>query len=96
MGAISGMFATDIDKAAEILKSAGCSECYVFGSVSNGHASDCSDIDIAVRGLAPEKFFIVYGQLSLQIKRSIDLVDLDDGSRFSEKLQQREAMTRVF
>jgi predicted nucleotidyltransferase len=96
MGTISGIFATDINKAAEILKSAGCKECYVFGSVSDGRASNNSDIDLAIRGLPPEKFFIVYGQLSMQIKRAIDLVDLDDGSRFSKKLQQREAMTRVF
>jgi len=96
MQTVPGIFITDINKAAEILKSAGCSECYIFGSLSEGRAGDDSDIDLAVRGLPPEKFFIVYGQLSMQLKRAIDLVDLDDGSRFSKKLQQREVMTRVF
>ena len=86
----------DINKAVEILKSAGCYECYIFGSVSKGLAKDNSDIDIAVRGLPPERFFYIYGQLSMQISRAIDLVDLDDGSRFSKKLQQRGGMTRVF
>ena len=89
-------FHTDINKAADILKLAGCGECYIFGSIADGRADDKSDIDLAIRGLPPEKFFYVYGQLSMQIGREIDLVDLDDGSRFSQKLQRREAMTRVF
>ena len=93
---IASIFLSDIEKAAGILKSAGCNECYVFGSVSDGRANEKSDIDLAVRGLPPEKYFLVSGQLAMQIKRSIDLVDLDDGSRFSQKLQRREVMTRVF
>jgi len=96
MSSIPGIYTADLDKAAEILKSAGCSECFVFGSISKGNATERSDIDLAIRGLPPERFFMVYGQLSMQIKRVIDLVDLDDGSRFSRKLMQREAMTRVF
>ena len=93
---IPSEFHADVIKAADILKSAGCGECYVFGSIADGRAGESSDIDLAVRGLPPEKFFYVYGQLSMQISRMIDLVDLDDGSRFSQKLQRREAMTRVF
>jgi predicted nucleotidyltransferase len=93
---IKAQIQSDIDKASEILKSAGCIECYIFGSVSEGLADENSDIDIAIRGLPPEKFFYVYGQLALYIQRAIDLVDLDDGTRFSQKLRRREAMTRVF
>lgn len=93
---IPDIFLSDLNKAAGILKSAGCYECYIFGSISDGRASDNSDIDLAIRGIPPERFFYVYGQLSMQIRRAIDLVDLDDGSRFSQKLQRREAMTRVF
>lgn len=96
MGAIPDVFLADINKAADILKSAGCHECYIFGSIAKERASEKSDIDFAVRGLPPEKFFYVYGQLSRQVGREIDLIDLDDGSRFSRKLQQREAMMRVF
>ena len=82
----------DLEKAAEILKSAGCSECYVFGSYADGRARENSDIDIAIRGLPPERFFYVYGQLP----GTVDLIDLDDGSRFSRRLLQRGAMRRVF
>jgi predicted nucleotidyltransferase len=96
MAAIPKTFQPDIDKAADILKAAGCHECYIFGSIADGRSTDGSDIDLAVRGLPPERFFYIYGQLSRQVQRSIDLVDLDDGSRFSRKLQRRETMTRVF
>ena len=88
MATIPEMFKSDIDKAAGILKTAGCHECYIFGSVAEGRSSTKSDIDMAIRGLPPEWFFYVYGQLSRKVKRSIDLVDLDDDSRFSLKLQQ--------
>ena len=90
--AISDILQHDIDKAAEVLKAAGCNECYVFGSVANGNEHDNSDIDLAIRGLPPEQFFYVYAQLPVKI----DLVDLDDGSRFSQRLLRMGAMRRVF
>jgi len=96
MAATSEMFQSDIAQAAEILKSAGCREFYIFGSVSDGRSTEKSDIDIAVRGLPPEKFFYTYSQLSWGIDRGIDLVDLDDGSRFSQRLLERGGMVRVF
>ena len=82
----------DIDIATNILKEAGCNECYIFGSVANGQTQENSDIDIAIRGLPPEQFFYVYAKLPSKI----DLVDLDDGSRFSKRLLRRGAMIRVF
>ena len=82
----------DLEKTADILRAAGCSECYVFGSYADGRAHEKSDIDIAIRGLPPERFFYVYGQLP----GTVDLIDLDDGSRFSKKLLLRGAMRRVF
>jgi predicted nucleotidyltransferase len=96
MTTIPKPFQSDIDKAADILKAAGCYECYIFGSLAEGRSGERSDIDLAVRGLPPERFFYISGQLSRQVRRPIDLVDLDDGSRFSLKLQRREAMMRVF
>ena len=82
----------DIDKATDILKAAGCNECYIFGSVANGQVQESSDIDIAIRGLPPEQFFYIYAKLPSKI----DLVDLDDGSRFSRRLLRQGAMMRVF
>jgi predicted nucleotidyltransferase len=96
MNTIPELFLPHVNRAAEILKDAGCHECFIFGSIAEGRSTAESDIDIAIRGLPPEKFFAVYGQLSRQVPLEIDLVDLDDGSRFSQKLVSREAMLRVF
>ena len=82
----------EVDIAVDILKAAGCRECYIFGSIADGVADENSDIDIAICGLPPERFFIVYGQMPGRI----DLIDLDDGSRFSSRLRRRGAMVRVF
>jgi len=40
-----------------------------------GSFNDNSDIDIGVKGLAPEKFFSVYGKLGINMNNVIDLVD---------------------
>jgi len=37
-----------IQKVMEILKSAGCTEIYLFGSIAEGRYGSDSDIDIAV------------------------------------------------
>jgi len=47
----------DIARGVAILKSGGCSEIYVFGSVAEGRVGAESDIDFAVRGCPPEQFF---------------------------------------
>jgi predicted nucleotidyltransferase len=96
MFAIPDFFLPYINSAAQILKDAGCKECYIFGSIAQGCSTEKSDIDIAIRGLPPEKFFNVYGKIGRQVPVEIDLVDLDDGSRFSKKLETREEMIRVF
>ena len=51
-----------IDKAVEILKEAGCEKVYVFGSILD-EDREAEDIDIAVKGCPPDKFFRVYSKL---------------------------------
>jgi predicted nucleotidyltransferase len=92
MARVPDTLQNDIDRAVDILKAAGCRECYIFGSIAAGSADENSDIDIAICGLPPERFFYVYGQMPAKI----DLIDLDDGSRFSRRLRRRGAMVRVF
>ena len=43
----------DIALAASVLKRAGATEVYVFGSSATGDAGPESDIDLAVRGIPP-------------------------------------------
>ena len=85
----------DINIAIDYLKSVGCSEIYIFGSVINGDIREKSDIDIAVRGLKSENFFSVYGELMMRLKTSVDLVDLELQKGFGETLLSSGEVLRV-
>lgn len=89
-------FQIDIQKAVEILKREGCQEIYLFGSLVNGDYNEASDIDIAIKGLSANKFFMVMGTLMLALKTPFDLIDLDQkGNRFAQMIQKEEKLIRV-
>ncbi len=44
-------------RATKILKDAGCTEIYLFGSQANGKAGKNSDVDLGVKGLPSQSFF---------------------------------------
>jgi len=48
---------------------------WLFGSALEDE-SKATDIDIAVEGLAPEKFFEFYGRLFFELPKPVDLVDM--------------------
>ena len=86
----------DLDKAITILKEAGCAEIYVFGSFAGVSTTrEDSDLDIAIRGLAKERFFFVYGRLLTTLSTDIDLVALDHGSPFADYLIRSGTLRRV-
>jgi predicted nucleotidyltransferase len=85
----------DIDLAAKILKEAGASEVFVFGSTSRGKERPDSDIDLAVRGLPPERFFRTMTKIGIAISREFDLVDLDESIEFAEFLEKKGELSRV-
>ena len=86
----------DIEKAISILKQAGCSEIYIFGSLAEGTAiRSTTDIDIAIKGLEKSKFFEVYGMLMLSLNHSVDLITLDEESRFVKNLREQGSLSRV-
>lgn len=70
-------------------------EVYLFGSASKGVLRDDSDIDLAVSGLPPEKFFKAMGQASDILQRNIDLVDLDEVNPFTRYLKEEGELQRV-
>ena len=89
-------FRNDLMKASEILKNYGCTDIYVFGSIVNGKFDDNSDIDIAVKGLKDEYFFKALAELSRQLSREIDLIDLDDTeNRFAQFILKKREMIKV-
>lgn len=85
----------DIETAARILRQAGATEVFVFGSVARGEPRPDSDLDIAVRGLPPEKFFATMSAITFAISRSFDLIDLDEENPFTEFLQKEGELRRV-
>jgi len=67
----------NVEKAVQILREAGCTEIYLFGSLASGDIHAQSDVDLAVRGCPKKDFFRVYGRLFRELDYTVDLVDLD-------------------
>jgi len=70
--------AARLSTAARVLLSMGATEVYVFGSATRNGLRPDSDIDIAVRGLSPAKYFAAASKTTDVLGRPVDLVDLDD------------------
>ena len=85
----------DIETAARILKEEGAKEVYVFGSAATGTMRPESDIDRAVRGLPPRKFFRAGSRATFAVTRMIDLIDLDFRNPFVEFLESEGELVRV-
>jgi predicted nucleotidyltransferase len=85
----------DLDIAIDYLKSVGCTEIFIFGSVASGEATSDSDLDIAVRGINPAEFFFVYGELLTRLERPADLIDLNIQRKFGQQLLDSESLKRV-
>lgn len=54
---------------------------YLFGSFAKGEARDDSDIDIAIypnKQINSYELFLLSNKLSLKLKKSVDLIDLND------------------
>jgi predicted nucleotidyltransferase len=82
-------------KAADILKSFGATEVYLFGSAATDGYTNESDIDLAVSGLPPADFYKALGRTMASIQRSVDLIDLDEGSDFATFLRNHGELHRV-
>ena len=85
----------DIEKGIRILKAGGCVEVYILGSVAEGRTRPDSDIDFAVRGCPPERFFGLQGQLLRALSRSSDLIDLDVDPDLTDFLSRESKMVHV-
>jgi predicted nucleotidyltransferase len=72
-----------------ILRSYGATEVHLFGSAANGTMREDSDVDIAVRGISPEKFFSAMAAASEALNRNVDLVDLDSKNPISEDIRKQ-------
>lgn len=84
-----------ITEAARILRAQGAREVYLFGSVAAGRARDGSDVDLAVAGLPPERFFRALGLAAYALDRPLSLVDLDEDTPFTRYLKAGQELQRV-
>jgi len=85
----------DLALATKILKEGGASEVYVFGSALADEMRPGSDLDLAVRGIPPERYFRVGGQVMLAVSRPVDIIDLDSPTPFTEFLIRKGKLRRV-
>lgn len=82
-------------KALDILLAQGAREAYIFGSVAHGGGAEDSDVDLAVRGLPPERFFRAFHLAGAALARPLDIVDLDEPSPFTRHLEREGLLHRV-
>jgi predicted nucleotidyltransferase len=80
------MFDPLIQKAALELRRHGASAVYLFGSQGTAIARNDSDVDIAVKGLPPRRFFRAMADAQAVLDRTLDLIDLDEPSPFVDYL----------
>lgn len=85
----------EVEKAAEVLIDAGAKAVYVFGSVAEGTDAPDSDLDLAVSGLPPEKYFRAIGDAIMAVSRRIDVIDLDHPNPFTQYLERKGKLLRV-
>ena len=87
---------SEVKEVVNLLKENGCKRVYLFGSIVNGKFKKDSDIDVAISGLEPKKFIMVYSKIMMTIDRKVDLVDLDDeDDYFVKNILKEEELVEV-
>ncbi len=89
------MNALVLSKATDILKNAGCTEIYLFGSQATGKANSNSDVDLGVKGLPPKLFFRMHSDLEEVLKMPVDLVDFDYQTDFFNLLKKVGELKKI-
>jgi len=73
---------------ANIAKDFPLSAVWLFGSALADEDASV-DIDLAVEGLAPEKFFEFYGRLFMELPKPVDLVDLSQNPPIAAIIREK-------
>lgn len=89
------VYQKDVHRAVEILKEAGCTHVFLFGSLSVGKVRDGSDIDLAIRGCPKGQFFHLLGRLLLELDHPVDLVSLDGQDAFASYLEEEGELLQI-
>ncbi len=67
----------ELAKVVSLSKEFGAEKVLLFGSCLEDVES-AQDIDIAVKGVKPEKFFEMYGRILSEVDSEVDLIPLED------------------
>lgn len=65
------------EKLERILAAEGVTEAWIFGSIARGTPHPDSDVDIAVAGCRPDRFYKLAAALERALSIPLDLLDLD-------------------
>jgi len=85
-----------IQQAADVLRSFGAQEVYVFGSAAKDATDDRSDVDFAVVALPIGVFLKAWARAVRSLPgREMDLVDLDRDEPFARFLREHGELKRV-
>ena len=68
---------SELTKIVDISRDFGAEKVLLFGSCLEDVAG-ARDIDIAVSGVPPRKFFEYYAEVTTAVKENVDIIDLDD------------------
>ena len=77
----------DIEIIRETARKYGLKRVLLFGSAARAAAKP-RDIDLAVEGLDPRRFFQFYGDLLLALSLPVDVFDLSQSSRFADLIRR--------
>jgi predicted nucleotidyltransferase len=79
----------NLKKAIKIVKKFGGKKIILFGSYLE-NKKKAQDIDLALQGIKPGYFFIVFGNLLKELKKNVDVINLDDiDSYFYQKIVEK-------
>lgn len=84
-----------VERAAAVLRAEGATQVYLFGSAATGRMHEGSDIDVAVTGLPPARFFRAMGLAGDMLDRPLSLIDLDEDTPFTRYLKAEGELQRV-
>lgn len=83
------VFERELEKIIGISREFGAEKVLLFGSCLE-EVESAQDIDIAVKGVKPEKFFEMYGKILGVINSEIDLIPLEDTrEHFSKRILEK-------
>jgi predicted nucleotidyltransferase len=94
-GQLPEIYQKDIQRAVEILKQAGCTDVFLFGSLTTGKVREGTDIDLAIRGCPKGKFFQLLGKLMLELNHPVDLISLDRPDPFARYLEKEGGLFQI-